>query len=254
MTLAEALANRGCAHGFSHDSFEALASQVAADLRCAFDPAELDTLVEPNHQTPRTYLSHNQPAYRLPLHTDYPDRFPPPRYILLRCEQTGKDPVATVIVDAMRYIDRAPLKNVLRTEPWIISSGPGRGKTVKLLDQDKCSGRHLLRYAENVMRPLLSSGSIALSVLKELCVISPSVRKVLCRLEFIVFDNWRVLHGRDFGQDRPESWLPGQGRIMRRALLFDTASSRLAEPLFGSRASLSAQRTSRVVRCHPQLR
>ncbi len=212
---------------------EALRESAVAIFKGEFDTAELskalstlarrtltvsgpDFLGEPNSLTPKNWLSYGRASYELPLHTDYPDYSLPPRFVLLTCHSVGSMPVETVFYDVGKTALEHPSLHVLLTEPWLTTGGVEKSRVVRLLELDGGGRAPLLRYASNVMRPFFRASSMGAKVLASMVSTTQAVAIVLLPSETVIWDNWRVLHGRQAARKSPGGWAPGRERVLER--------------------------------------
>lgn len=178
--------------------------------------SEADYLGEPNSLTPRKWLSYGHESYDLPLHTDYPDYLVPPRFVSMTCHTVGTVPVETVFYDVGRAALHDPELDVLLSEPWLTSGGVEKTRLVRLLEFDEAAGAPLLRYAANVMRPFYRSSSKGEHVLRRIVSACRPTAVVLMPSDTVIWDNWRILHGRRIAAAPPDDWRAGSERTLER--------------------------------------
>lgn len=176
---------------------------------------EPDFLGEPSDHTPRKWLSHGLPSWYLPLHTDYPESFLPPKFVFLKCLAVGETPVRTVFYNIAGRALAHPLAQILMTEPWVTKDVANHGQIVRLLELDATEATPRIRLASNVLRPLFRSRQNAPKILLDIAGKSKSTSVLLQSGNMIVWDNWRALHGRQSGEV-DEGWTPGPGRRLMR--------------------------------------
>ncbi len=187
---------------------------MLAKRKLALSPS--DFLGEPNSLTPRNWLSYGHPSYDLPLHTDYPDYAIPPRFVLLKCHSVGSIPVETVFYDVGVTALSHHRCEVLLNEPWLTTGGVEKSRVVRLLEIDFVSEAPRLRYATNVMRPFFRASSSGQEVLSSIVNRIEPVGIVLTPGETVIWDNWRVLHGRRTAEVVPQKWSVGTERVLER--------------------------------------
>lgn len=175
-----------------------------------------DFLGEPNSLTPRNWLSYGRESYDLPLHTDYPDYEVPPRFVLLKCHTVGKFPIETIFYDVGKEALTHPELQTLLNEPWLTTGGIEKSRVIRLLEVDSNNGVPLLRYASNVMRPFFPTSSSGRRILTEIVNATCPIRIVLLPGDIVLWDNWRVLHGRQIASATPGAWQVGTERVLER--------------------------------------
>jgi hypothetical protein len=198
------------------ENYDFLRLELAVLARKTLSITEPEHLVEPTEMTPPSWLSFGQPISFMPIHTDYPDFDTPPRYVLLECLSAGASPVQTVFFDIAKKAFEQRSCGSLLNDPWLIVAGKRRGKIVRILESDRETGDLRIRYAENVMRPFYKAAQSA-SVLVNLINEAQSTGIILEIGEAVVFDNWRLMHGRNLGLSSSR-WKQGSGRELRRIM------------------------------------
>ncbi|WP_162875397.1 TauD/TfdA family dioxygenase [Sphingomonas crusticola] len=207
----------GVAH-FAAENVLAVVCELERAFAIRLKPGLVEELHEPSDETPPRWLSYGRPPSELSLHTDYPDWPSPPRFIVMRCISVGRLPVETIAVDMSPIGMTKQQAKIFMEEPWVIRNS-GKPRPIRLLDIDRRTGRSCFRYAENVMRPRFPSHSHGVAALSQVIARQVAWAHVLWPGEYIIIDNWRMLHARRAAAARPLVWHPGKGRVLQRTVL-----------------------------------
>ena len=143
---------------------------------------------------PNTY-SGNFGTADFPLHTDLAHWAVPPRYIALRCVKGAPD-VATRIFDGNLMVDEltASMMHRILVQP----RRPMRnGKQFLRLLSFINSNVPMMRWDSIFLRPATAFSETAYATVKEFVqgIVSEEI-VLLNRGDTLIFDNWRMLHGR----------------------------------------------------------
>ncbi len=211
------LANRGW-HSFSAaDCFsqDNLAAQIAAVAESLGEilPGRGRQRVE--HIIPQNTasafdgsLSQKYGLAPLPLHTDTAHWSVPCRYLVMACFSPGPEPTPTILLDSRAVALSESESAACVSAVFLIRNGRASFYS-SILSKD----RPFIRFDRGCMVPLSSEGSDAEDVFGYNRNVSKIYRHDWCRGDVLVFDNWRMLHGR--GIDRETV----QGRVLLRAMV-----------------------------------
>jgi hypothetical protein len=197
-------------------NYDFLQLELSGLARKTLAITDRENLVEPTERTPSTWLSHGHHPSFMPMHTDYPDFETPPHYVLLECLNVGAEPVQTVFCDVAKKAFVHKDRDYLLNDPWLIVAGARRGKITRILESDRDTGDLRIRYAKNVMRPFYKeskSFNALVGLIDEI-----GSRSIFLNIgEAVVFDNWRLMHGRICAPSN-SGWKPGPGRVLQRLM------------------------------------
>ncbi|MEC3876692.1 Fe(II)-2OG oxygenase family protein [Chryseobacterium salviniae] len=144
--------------------------------------------------TIKNTFSHNFEHQEFPLHTDTAFWNLPARYVVMSCEETSETATTFITYDEIHKTLTVAELNELKKSIFIVKTPSENFYTslINNLDNDVC-----LRFDKNCMKPINKSAKIALNILDEklslLCVNKVEWDKA----KIFIFDNWRVLHGRE---------------------------------------------------------
>lgn len=128
-----------------------------------------------------------------PLHSDFAHYRQPPRYILLRCAESGGN-VGTTVLDARPVIEAVGALALRRALVVPRRKVQGRRSILRLLESDAAS--RLFRWDRLFLEPASAAGASAFKQVDAiLCAAGPTV-VVLERGEMLLIDNWNSVHGR----------------------------------------------------------
>ena len=148
-------------------------------------------------QAPRLSLSAQTGLNRQPLHTDRAHFARPPRYVLLECLKGGANPCGTdILVPDMQKL-QADRPYVLVHPGWVARRNFIHSFYCRILDISQ-NGMIRLRYDPSCMSNshIEAAKELAYSVLKD----RAEMRTVILNTgDWILLDNWRVLHGKSDG-------------------------------------------------------
>jgi hypothetical protein len=143
----------------------------------------------------------------LPLHTDTAHWPVPCRYLVMGCIEPGPRPVPTMLLDSRKVQLSQNEISLCRNTPFLVRNGR-RSFYGSILDAD----RTFIRFDRGCMTPLSQRGHTALDVFSDQRHAGILHSHNWRAGQIIVFDNWRVLHGRGGEQTKP-------GRILLRAMI-----------------------------------
>ena len=138
-------------------------------------------------------LSRRYGVSRFPLHVDGAHQVTPPRYLALACHAEGTHPTPTLLADFNRKEIPSRLLAAAHSSVFRVRNGR-RSFFASVLDRS----RPFVRFDPGCMLPVDAEGEDTFAALSDIVEakalsIDWSVGDVL------VFDNWRLLHGRGGG-------------------------------------------------------
>lgn len=152
----------------------------------------------------------------LPLHTDLAHWYISPRYLVLRC-LAGSSSVATLLLDGFDVVSAIGQTAMRRALVQPRRPVAGQRALLHLLEQDRQTGRLMLRWDELFLVPASPSSAEVFSVVKErLTAIDPKRIVLHDPGDTLVLDNWRMLHGRS-------PTVMSDARVLQRAYLGELA-------------------------------
>jgi L-asparagine oxygenase len=148
------------------------------------------------HEAPLNAYGGNYGYGPLPLHTDLAHWFIPPRYVILRCI-VGTANVATLLLDGkdiVSAIGPVALRRALVQPRRPIG---GTRALLHVLEQDRVGTDATLRWDELFLVPVPSLRSDTYAAAHQ-HIRAASPERIMLRDpgDTLVFDNWRMLHGR----------------------------------------------------------
>ena len=138
---------------------------------------------------------------QFPLHTDLAHWRKPPRFVALRCVR-GHESVSTILVDGRNVVPH--MESDVVNLAIVVPRRPRNGKLILLkLHKPTSETSSLLRWDEGFLRPANKYGEIAMASFHQALRAAPVLKLALKNPgDTIVFDNWRMLHGRDAVPDQ----------------------------------------------------
>ncbi|MCD0456791.1 TauD/TfdA family dioxygenase [Chryseobacterium sp. LC2016-27] len=139
-------------------------------------------------------FSYNFEHQQFPLHTDTAFWNLPARFVLMSCEDTSETATTFVTYDEIcKILTESELVN-LKKSIFLIKTANKNFYTSLI---NKYENNTFLRFDRNCMKPVNKSAKIAFSILEEK-LNEFNINKVLWdKPKIFIFDNWRVLHGRE---------------------------------------------------------
>jgi hypothetical protein len=144
----------------------------------------------------------------LPLHTDTAHWTVPCRYLVMACFSSGPEPTPTILLDSKAVAINESESAACTSAVFLIRNGRASFYG-SILSQD----RPFIRFDLGCMVPMSPEGADAGDAFSYTRNVSRIYRHDWRRGDILVFDNWRMLHGR--GIDRETV----QGRVLLRAIV-----------------------------------
>jgi Taurine catabolism dioxygenase TauD, TfdA family len=129
-----------------------------------------------------------------PMHTDGAHRLEPPRFIVLVCASPGINPVPTILLRFNHLRFTRSERMLLDATPFLVRNGKR-----SFYSTITSASRSFVRFDEGCMVPQDRSGQSLFRTITHRCRNAP-IFSINWRLgDYIVIDNWHVLHGRGVG-------------------------------------------------------
>lgn len=141
-------------------------------------------------------LSSRYGAGRFPPHTDFAREDVPPRYVALVC--TVKRPALTLLYDPATGIEASDLGDSL----FRVDAGR---KKFSCHFASKRSGAHFVRYNIDLMTPQNDAARRVADAVSN--ALTPVAEVSWEKNSVVIFDNWRLLHGRASAEYDVSGWL-----------------------------------------------
>ena len=154
-----------------------------------------------------------------PFHTDLAHHYTPPRFVLLRAEQAEGGIVRpTLLLDYYRLQLTLSDQQRLAHSPFLVRGGdhPFLCAIADRTDRTSGSPDLVIRYDGCCMTPASLSARAAQRLLTQETDCVPPIRIEWRLGRTIVFDNWRILHGRALNS----SPLQPERRVLQRVLVW----------------------------------
>ena len=138
-----------------------------------------------------------------PLHTDAAHHRVPPRITVLRLAHGSRNHRKTFLLDSNQAFAHDLTAN-LRGGIWLVRSG--RHRFYRSALEPIRRSRYRLRYDRGCMTPVTPRANAAESQMRT-AASNPHLQSVVwVNGMTLVFDNWRILHGRDGSNEPGEDW------------------------------------------------
>jgi len=130
-----------------------------------------------------------------PLHTDTAYKKIPVRYIILYAKNPGRGKRPTLLIDGHKIIDSEIDKDLLLTTILKIKNGKYSFLS-KILELDEKEDVYRIRFDQGCMIPATNESKLILN--KYISILNQQkIIEINWELgDLLVFDNWRMLHGR----------------------------------------------------------
>lgn len=164
------------------------------------------------------YISYGQPKSETPFHTDYPNLFTPPKFILLQCVCEGSLPISTQYVHVAR--GNPLFNNALICEPWLIKKCTGRWQRCKVM-VTSFRNAPLIRFATNIMRPMFPKSSVLTKLATQAADYFPAHHFQLKAGDYLLINNHAGLHRRTLsvGSEMGNQCREESDRVIDRVLI-----------------------------------
>lgn len=130
---------------------------------------------------------------QFPFHTDLAHFRQPARYILMAALKDSS--TATLLIDTKNWALSASERLRLMHEAWFFAAGHERFLACIL--QEGSTGSFIFRYDREVMTPMIAAHAIdSIRIVERRIQASRPIRITWNMGDILVFDNWRILHGR----------------------------------------------------------
>jgi alpha-ketoglutarate-dependent taurine dioxygenase len=129
-----------------------------------------------------------------PMHTDGAHRLDPPRFIVLFCASPGINPVPTILVRFNDLRFTRSERMLLDATPFLVRNGKR-----SFYSTITSASRSFIRFDEGCMVPEDGSGQPLFQTITQRCRDAPVFSINWKPGDYIVIDNWHVLHGRGVG-------------------------------------------------------
>lgn len=128
----------------------------------------------------------------LPLHVELSHRPRPCRYVILGCLESGDGDAATLLVHRETLQFSANERRLLQDAPIFVRNGR-RSFYSTVLSADEA----FMRYDRACIEPVDRRGGLALDLVAERLQAAEPLRHAWRPGGLLIFDNWRMFHGRD---------------------------------------------------------
>lgn len=139
-------------------------------------------------------FSYNFEHQKFPLHTDTAFWNLPARFVLMSCEDTSETATTFVTYDEIcKILTESELVN-LKKSIFLVKTTNKNFYTSLI---NTYENNTFLRFDRNCMKPINKNAKIALNIIDEK-LNELTIHKVLWdKSKIFIFDNWRILHGRE---------------------------------------------------------
>ena len=162
---------------------------------------ELQEIISPKASEiahPRSMSAHYGLG-ELPLHTELSHRRRPCRFVLLGCLEPGEPPTATLLLDWQLIGFSQNELLLLESAPVLVRNGRKSFYSTILSPE-----RRFFRFDPACLEAVDERGRQVLQIVARKLTTATPVAHSWCRGDILVFDNWRILHGREPAKQNSE--------------------------------------------------